>query len=317
MSGRKELQCKIYPFGTLPDLLFVVICSLYQGRWLLSRHRLRDTWEHQGGHIEPGESPLQAAQRELYEESGVTDADLFPVCDYLGYNDTGSSNGAVFLAQVHSLGTLPESEIKEARLFDILPENLTYPNVTPVLIQLAREQAERSAASVPLRRTPIDQEGANSMPITLRFYRSEDCPTLAQLFHDTVHTVNARDYTPAQLDAWATGRVDLEAWDRSFLAHRTLIAEMDGVIAGFADMDDGYLDRLYVHHACQGQGVATALCDALEAGFSVVTTHASITARPFFERRGYTVLRAQQVERHGVLLTNYVMEKRLFSGETS
>ena len=83
-------------------------------------------------------------------------------------------------------------------------------------------------------------------------------------------------------------------------------------MAGFADMDQaGYLDRLYVHRDFQRRGIATALCDALEAACPCAryTTHASITARPFFLARGYRVVRAQQVERRGVKLTNFVMEK--------
>lgn len=40
-----------------------------------------------------------------------------------------------------------------------------------------------------------------------------------------------------------------------------------------------------------------------------MTTHASITARTFFEARGYRVVRQQQVERQSVALTNFVMEK--------
>lgn len=145
----------------------------------------------------------------------------------------------------------------------------------------------------------------------IRAYRSEDCAALATLFYNTVHTVNARDYTQTQLDVWATGQVDLAAWDRSFLAHNTFVAELDGVIAGFGDIDEtGYLDRLYVHKDYQRQGIAAALCDAMEKTVpGRIVTHASITARPFFEGRGYTVVRAQQVERQGVLLTNYVMEK--------
>lgn len=147
----------------------------------------------------------------------------------------------------------------------------------------------------------------------LRLYKSTDCPSLAQLFYDTVHTINARDYTPEQLDAWATGHVDLPAWDASFLAHHTLVAEEDGMILGFADMDSsGYLDRLYVHKDHQGRGIASALCDALEEASpsDVYTTHASLTARPFFENRGYQVLQRQTVIRRDVALDNYVMEKR-------
>ncbi len=148
--------------------------------------------------------------------------------------------------------------------------------------------------------------------MTIRRYRSEDCRRLTELFYDTVHSVNARDYAPEQLDAWATGQPDLEAWDRSLHAHESFVAEENGVIIGFGDIDQsGYLDRLFVDKDHQGRGVATALCDALEAAARAehYTTHASITARPFFEKRGYRVVRQQRVERQGVFLTNFVMEK--------
>lgn len=146
----------------------------------------------------------------------------------------------------------------------------------------------------------------------IRPYQPEDCKELARLFFNTVHTVNAKDYTKQQLNAWATGTVDLEAWNRSLTEHFTLVAMENGIITGFGDMDaTGYLDRLYVHRDFQGRGIASALCDRLEASVSgSVATHASITARPFFEKRGYRVIKEQQVERRGVLLTNFVMEKQ-------
>ena len=131
------LHCTIHPLGSLVPYKYVVVCASYGGRWLLSRHRERDTWETQGGHIEPGETPMMAAVRELYEESGVTDAEVIPVCDYCGFTDRGSANGVVFLAVVHGLGSLPDSEMAEVRLFDALPENLTYPNVSPHLYAAA------------------------------------------------------------------------------------------------------------------------------------------------------------------------------------
>ena len=141
----------------------------------------------------------------------------------------------------------------------------------------------------------------------LRPYRSADLPELLALFYDTVHTVCARDYTRSQLDAWAPADPDAAAWDASLLAHRTLVAEEKGRIVGFADLGpDGYLDRLYVHRDWQGRGVGSALCAALPGARR---THASITARPFFERRGWHVVREQRVERRGVRLTNFVMEK--------
>ena len=147
----------------------------------------------------------------------------------------------------------------------------------------------------------------------LRKYQPSDCAQLAELFYQTVHSVNAKDYTQEQLDAWATGELDLQAWDESFRAHRTIVATENGGIVGFGDMDgSGYLDRLYVHKDYQGQGIAPAICDELErfvAG-KTFTTHASITAKPFFLHRGYCVVRKQKVIRRGIALTNFVMEKR-------
>ena len=146
----------------------------------------------------------------------------------------------------------------------------------------------------------------------IREYRPEDCAELTRLFYDTVHTVNRKDYTPAQLDAWADGTPDLDRWNRSLQEHFSLVALEGEKIIGFGDMDStGYLDRLYVHKDYQGKGVATALCDRLEQAVDgTIITHASITARPFFEGRGYVMVKAQQVERKGILLRNFVMEKR-------
>ena len=160
----------------------------------------------------------------------------------------------------------------------------------------------------------------------IRAYRQEDLKEIAELFYNTVHTVNAADYTEQQLDAWAGGNIDLETWDRSFREHMTLVAVMPSgqenekeQIAGFADMDStGYLDRLYVHKDFQRQGIASALCDRLEQAADVenFTTHASVTAKSFFEKRGYQAVREQQVEKKGILLTNYVMKKGCSSHRT-
>lgn len=125
------------PAGSRESYKYVVVCSNHQGKWLFSRHKKRTTWETQGGHVELGETPLQAAKRELYEESGVTKADIYPVCDYKGFRGPRFSYGMVFLAVVHELGELPESEMQEVRAFEELPKNLTYPVMTPLLVEEA------------------------------------------------------------------------------------------------------------------------------------------------------------------------------------
>ena len=147
--------------------------------------------------------------------------------------------------------------------------------------------------------------------VDIRKYRQSDCKELTELFYNTVHTVNAKDYTKEQLDVWATGQVDLEKWNLSLQEHYSIVAVENGIIVGFGDIDKtGYLDHLFVHADYQRKGIATAICDQLEQFIKKnITTHASITARPFFEKRGYNVKKEQQVERMGGFLTNYVMIK--------
>ncbi|MBQ8425569.1 MAG: NUDIX domain-containing protein [Clostridia bacterium] len=136
---RKELKCKIFPLNTLKDYKFVVVCSNYKGKWVFSKHKQRDTWETQGGHIEKDEQPLDSAKRELFEESGIIDAILYPVCDYDGYTLESSSTGVVYLAVVNSIGSFPESEMEKIDFFDDIPNNFTYPNVTPLLVKEAEK----------------------------------------------------------------------------------------------------------------------------------------------------------------------------------
>lgn len=129
------MTSKTYPLGSLSGYKYVVILSEYQGRLLLSRHKARVTWETQGGHIEPGETPEEAARRELYEESGAVDFQIHPLCDYWA-GEEGTDDwavGVVFHAEISTLGPIPESEMAEVRSFDSLPENITYPAITPIL----------------------------------------------------------------------------------------------------------------------------------------------------------------------------------------
>lgn len=151
--------------------------------------------------------------------------------------------------------------------------------------------------------------------VTLRPYRREDSPVLAKLFFETVHTVNQKDYTPQQLWAWAGEIPPWEEWDRSFAGRLALVAVRQKEILGFGDLDAarGYLDRLFVRWDCQGRGIGSLLCRALEEGCpgELVYTYASVTAQPFFLSRGYRLCRRQLVERRGVLLENARMEKKL------
>ena len=72
-------------------------------------------------------------------------------------------------------------------------------------------------------------------PVTIRQFRASDLPALIDLFRDTVHRVNTRDYTPEQVRAWAPDAVNHDRW--ATLAERfTVVADVEGQVAGFADL---------------------------------------------------------------------------------
>lgn len=102
--------------------------------------------------------------------------------------------------------------------------------------------------------------------MNIRLYKPEDCQQMIQLFYETVHTVNARDYNQSQLDVWAPREIDASAWDQSFSKDYTIVVENDE------------LEKY-----------------AQENNIKSITVEASITAKPFFEKRGYHVVKHQQV----------------------
>ncbi|WPS88376.1 GNAT family N-acetyltransferase [Brevibacillus halotolerans] len=154
----------------------------------------------------------------------------------------------------------------------------------------------------------------------VRMYTESDTEHLVSLFYDTVHSIAAHDYSPEQLNAWAPADEQMNkliSWPESLRLNRTYVAEINGTIVGFCDMTiQGYLDRLYVHKDFQRQGIASRLLrcvekEAKKLGLTTITTHASITAKPFFESHGYESIEAQTVVRRGILLGNYQMQKSL------
>ena len=148
---------------------------------------------------------------------------------------------------------------------------------------------------------------ASEKSYTVRQYRDEDLPFVSRLFFDTVHSVNAADYTYAQLSAWAPAPNCLDAKREAFLRQNTLVAESCGRIVGFGSADGEYLDMLFTHKDHLHLGIASAIADRLECGARQMKVCASVTAKPFFEKRGYKTIKEHTAERRGVSLTNYEM----------
>ena len=155
------------------------------------------------------------------------------------------------------------------------------------------------------------------MNCSIRMLKESDLPHINQLFTQTVHAINVRDYAQEQLDVWAPKDRAAEYWKTRLKDHVVYVAESQGIVVGFANITkDGYLDHLYVHKDFQGQGVASALLHQLEEvarnmGLQELRTEASITAKPFFEKKGFVVVRKQDKKHNGMVFVSYYMQKKI------
>jgi putative acetyltransferase len=144
---------------------------------------------------------------------------------------------------------------------------------------------------------------------------------LAEIFRASIEELTGEDYSTAQQEAWASAADDEEEFGNRLAGALTLVATVEGQPVGFASLKGGdAVDMLYVHPEAAGQGVATMLYGALEKlaqgrGATRLTTDASDTALPFFERRGFQAQRRNTVVRAGEWLANTTMEKRLAANE--
>jgi 8-oxo-dGTP diphosphatase len=138
---------KFYDQLYVPDLklTYSVISAKYKGQWIFVRHQKRSTWEIAGGHIEEGETSLEAAGRELMEETGAIKFKLECLATYSVTIDGETGWGRLYLAYVTEIGPIPDiSEIAEAMFLDHLPENLTHPDIQPYLFKKTLEYLKNS-----------------------------------------------------------------------------------------------------------------------------------------------------------------------------
>jgi putative acetyltransferase len=151
----------------------------------------------------------------------------------------------------------------------------------------------------------------------IREFRIGDEATLYQVLHSAVHRIAARDYTPEQLNAWAPPEPEHEAWMLKMRALQPFVAEIDGVIAGYADLQpSGYIVHFFVSADFPRQGVGRMLMDrihdkAARLGVTELTSDVSRTAQPFFARFGFGIVEQRFPVRQGVTIPNALMRKTL------
>lgn len=125
-------------------LKFAVIIARTGGNWVFCKHRERDTYELPGGHREAGESILEAARRELYEETGALRFSMEPVCVYSvtapGNYGGQESFGMLYSAEIRAFEPELHSEIEKILITDKPVENWSYPPIHPKMIEEARRR---------------------------------------------------------------------------------------------------------------------------------------------------------------------------------
>lgn len=168
------------------------------------------------------------------------------------------------------------------------------------------------------------QPASEHMPIMIRPYRPSDAVETLAVFISAVMETASADYTAEQVHAWAQpDRRDEVAWNAAMLARNSVVAAIGGALAGFSDVSlDGYVDMMFVSPCHQRRGVARQLLEHVEAQARsertpTLSADVSITARPFFERYGFTVEAEQHPVKAGVVLINYKMRKVLDRDEAA
>jgi putative acetyltransferase len=155
-----------------------------------------------------------------------------------------------------------------------------------------------------------------SKSIIIRSYQESDCPFLSAIFFNTIHTINTKDYTPEQINAWApVGHLEPDGWVARWQKLAPIVVVIDNQIVGFAEFEEnGHIDCFYVHHEFQGCGAGSALLKEIEQRARAneimrIFAEVSITAKSFFEAKGFSVVKQQVVSCRGAELINFVMEK--------
>lgn len=151
----------------------------------------------------------------------------------------------------------------------------------------------------------------------LRFAIPSDLNEMQRLYVETIRTVCSKDYNQEQIDVWTASVQNQERWNAILKDQIVIIAEKNNKITGFGTLrDNDYIDLFYIHKDFQRVGIGNSILSQIEVQAkksrnNILTSDVSITAKSFFEKMGFTVIKEQKNGRGDVMLTNYKMEKKI------
>lgn len=151
--------------------------------------------------------------------------------------------------------------------------------------------------------------------IDIRRYRPGEEQALFEVYHSAIHRVASQHYTPEQVQAWAPRDLDMDLWADRIRGINPFVAELDGAIAGYADLQPhGYIDHFFVSGAYPRRGVGTELmkhllAEASSLGIDELTSDVSRAAQAFYEKFGFSVVEHRYPERRGVVIPNALMRR--------
>lgn len=216
------MKFEVFPFNTFQSYFSADVMALYYGKWLFCMHKERTTWEHPSGWMEEGETPLEAAKRELYEETGAVAFDMEPLYDYFIDGELGGFHykgyGQVYFAVVHTLGEIPpHSEMGKIGLFDSLPDALTFP-----ILRDYFEIAVRKKQHLSDRHRRLE---AGGVEMKLVKATEQDFQRITRFYRDVIaHTENMATYA-----RWVYGQHPTDAMIASYIQKESIyFCEKDG-----------------------------------------------------------------------------------------
>jgi len=164
--------------------------------------------------------------------------------------------------------------------------------------------------------SPIEK---HNPPMHIRRFRPGEEATLFEVYRSAIHLIASKDYTEAQVQAWAPANLDPDQWTQRIRSIQPFVAQEGERIVGYADVQaNGYIDHFFVsgHHPRRGIGsalMATIENEAARLRLTELTSNVSLTAQPFFARFGFAVVERRAPVVRGVAVPNALMRRLLTS----